>query len=71
MSLFKRKPKYIYVMVYKEIIDCDKFYMVHNFVNNERTVIKKKRSNHGRRTKETKNSNKKSKKTLYDLDKTY
>lgn len=58
MNLFKRKPKYIYVMVYKEIIDFDKFYIVHNFVRNERTVIKKKRSSYGRRTKEIKKRNK-------------
>lgn len=42
MFLFKkRKTKFKYVMVYKEIINCSKFYLIHNFQTNERKIVMK------------------------------
>jgi hypothetical protein len=43
MWFLKKKPKYYRVMVYKEIIELDKAYIVHNFVSGKRTIVKKKR----------------------------
>ena len=41
MFLFnKRKPKFKYVMVYKEIIS-SKFYLIHNLKTNERKIVMK------------------------------
>lgn len=41
-NLFKKKKKFKYVMIYKEIIDCSKFYVIHNFKTDKRKIIMKR-----------------------------
>lgn len=41
-NLFKKKKNFVNAMVYKEVIDCSNFYVVHNFRTDERKIMKKK-----------------------------
>lgn len=40
-KIFKRKPKFKRIMVYKKVIECSKFYIVYNFRTYEREVKEK------------------------------
>ena len=43
IKIFKKKQKLKRVMVYAEIIECSKFYITHNFKNNKRKIVRKRR----------------------------
>lgn len=36
IEIFKKKQKFKLIMVYAEIIDCSKFYIIHNFKTNKK-----------------------------------
>lgn len=40
IKLLKKNPKLIKVMIYKKIIECSKFYLVHNLKTGEKKIVK-------------------------------